>query len=217
MRLLPHPRTAPASSALAAWSAVRRAVPGMRPIFLSVLLLQLCFQTFTTWYALQVTERFGIRPENVTIGFMAWALGGILGALPAGFVGVRIGRRRAMLIGLGVLAACLVALDRVTHMTAAVPLLLLAAASWTFPTVNAYPLFVEPVPKRQRGVLASVFLLCAALGGAIGDPLNGRLFDLLDGYRTLFLVMAGYTALAFVAVLQVPRGTGEADTGPETT
>lgn len=62
-----------------------------------------------------------------------------------------------------------------------------------------------------------MFLLCAALGGALGDPLNGRLFDLLDGYRTLFLVMAGYTALAFVAVLQVPRGTGEADTGPEAT
>ena len=62
-----------------------------------------------------------------------------------------------------------------------------------------------------------MFLLCAALGGALGDPLNGRLFDLLDGYRTFFLVMAGYTALAFVAVLQVPRGTGEADTGPEAT
>ena len=28
-------------------------------------------------------------------------------------------------------------------------------------------------------------------------------------------MMAGYTALAFVAVLFVPRGAGEADTGPE--
>ena len=217
----PPPGAAPSaevtfrSLALAAWSAARGAIPGMRPIFLSVLLLQLCFQTFTTWYALHATERFGIRPEDVTIGFMAWALGGVLGALPAGFLGVRIGRRRAMLLGFGVLAACLVALDRVTHMTSAVPLLLLAAASWTFPMVNAYPLFVEPVPKRHRGVLASVFLLCAALGGAIGDPLNGRLFDLLRSYRALFLVMAGYTALAFVAILLVPPGTGEADTGPE--
>ena len=52
-----------------------------------------------------------------------------------------------------------------------------------------------------------------ALGGAIGDPLNGRIFDLLNGYRALFLLMTVYTALAFVAVLFVPRGTGEADTG----
>jgi hypothetical protein len=54
-----------------------------------------------------------------------------------------------------------------------------------------------------------------ALGGAIGDPLNGRLFDLLDGYRALFILMACYTALAFVAVFFVPRGAGEADTGPD--
>ena len=203
------------SLAEAVWSALRGAWPAMRPIFFAALLLQLTFQTFTTWFALHGTERFGVRPEDVTIGFIAWAVGGVIGALPAGFIGVRIGRRSAMLIGFAMMAACLLALDRVTRITQAVPLLVLASASWTFPMVNAYPLFVEPVPRRRRGVLASLFLLCMALGGAIGDPLNGRIFDLLDGYRALFLLMACYTVLAFVAVLFVPRGAGEADTGPD--
>jgi MFS family permease len=201
------------SLADAAWSAVRGAVPGMRPIFVAVLLLQLTFQSFTTWYALHSTERFGIRPEDVTIGFIAWAIGGVIGALPAGFIGVRIGRRNALLVGYAMMAVCMLALDRVTQINSAVPLLALASASWALPTVNAYPLFIELVPPRIRGVLASLFLLCVALGGAIGDPLNGRLFDLLNSYRALFLVMACYIALAFVAVLFVPRGVGEADTG----
>ena len=109
----------------------------------------------------------------------------------------------------------MLALDRVTQMNQAIPLLALASASWALPTVNAYPLFVEPVPRQRRGVLAALYLLCIALGGAIGDPLNGRLFDLLNGYRALFLLMACYIALAFVAVLFVPRGVGEADTGQE--
>jgi len=201
------------SLAEAAWSAVRGDVPGMRPIFIASLLLQLTFQTFTTWFALHGTERFGVRPEDVTIGFIAWAMGGVIGALPAGVFGVRVGRRNAMLVGFGIMAVTLFALDRVTSINAAVPLLALASASWTFPMVNAYPLFVEPVPRERRGVLASLFLLCNALGGAIGDPLNGRIFDLLNGYRALFILMACYTALAFVAVLFVPRGAGEADTG----
>ena len=201
------------SLADAAWSALRGAVPGMRPIFVAVLLLQLTFQSFTTWYALHATERFGIRPQDVTIGFIAWALGGVIGALPAGVIGVRIGRRNAILIGFATMAACMLALDRVTQINQAIPLLALASASWALPTVNAYPLFVEPVPRQRRGVLAALYLLCMALGGAIGDPLNGRLFDLLNGYRTLFLIMACYTALAFVAVLFIPRGAGEADTG----
>ena len=78
--------------------------------------------------------------------------------------------------------------------------------------VNAFPLFVEPVPAERRGVLGALFVLCNALGGAVGDPLNGATFDLFGSYRALFIVMAVYTALAFVAVLAVPRGTGEAST-----
>jgi MFS family permease len=111
------------------------------------------------------------------------------------------------------MAGCLVALDRVTEMRHAIPLVALASAAWTFPTVNAYPLFIERIPRQRRGVLAALFLLSMALGGGVGDPLNGALFDLFGSYRPLFLMMAGYTALAFVAVLFVPAGVGEADTG----
>lgn len=203
------------SLADAAWSALRGVVPGMRPIFAAVFLLQLTFQTFTTWYALHAVERFGVQPQDVTIGFIAWAIGGVIGALPAGVIGVRIGRRNAILVGFATMAACMLALDRVTQINQVIPLLTLASASWALPTVNAYPLFVEPVPRQRRGVLAAVYLLCIALGGAIGDPLNGRLFDLLNGYRALFLLMTCYTVLAFVAVLFVPRGVGEADTGQD--
>jgi maltose/moltooligosaccharide transporter len=196
----------------AVWLVARGVVPGMRAVFIASFLLQLTFQTFTSWYALHGTERFGVRPEDVTVGFIAWAMGGVIGALPAGFIGVRIGRRNAMLLGFGLMGMCLIALDRVANLGQAAPLLAIASASWTLPTANAYPLFVEPVPRQRRGVLAAMFLLSMALGGAIGDPLNGRIFDLFDSYRPLFLMMAGYTALAFVVVLLVPRGTGEADT-----
>ncbi|MGQ0734808.1 MAG: MFS transporter [Acidobacteriota bacterium] len=187
----------------------------MRAIFIASLLLQLTFQTFTTWFALHGTERFGIRPEEVTVGFIAWAVGGVVGALPAGAIGMRLGRRQTMLLGFALMIACLLALHYVTDAGHTTLLLALASASWTLPTVNAYPLFVEPIPPSRRGVLAALFLLSMALGGAIGDPLNGSLFDLAGGYRPLFLMMAVYAALAFVAVLFVPRGAGEADTGAE--
>jgi len=194
----------------AAMAAVRGAVPGMRAIFVATFLLQLTFQSFTTWYSLHGTERFGVTPADVTIGFIAWAFGGVIGALPAGVIGSRIGRRNAMLVGFALMAVCLFALHSVSDMAYTVPLLALASASWTMPMVNAYPLFVEPIPPARRGVLAAMFLLCMALGGLVGDPLNGTLFDLFGGYRPLFMMMAAYTMLAFVAVLAVPRGAGEA-------
>jgi MFS family permease len=121
-----------------------------------------------------------------------------------------------MLLGFAMMAMCLIPLDRVTSVAQATPLLALASASWTLPMVNAFPLFVEPIPRQHRGVLAALFLLSQALGGAIGDPLNGGLFDVFGSYRPLFLMMALYTGLAFVTVLRVPRGAGEMDTGPAT-
>jgi maltose/moltooligosaccharide transporter len=198
----------------AAASVARGAIPGLRAIFLASLLLQMVFQSFATWFALHGTERFGVSPGDISLGFIAWAIGGVIGALPAGLIGVRLGRRNAMVLGFALMAASFVALDRVSGLTAVILLLALASACWTLPQVNAYPLFIEPIPRARRGVLASLYLLAMALGGMVGDPFNGVVFDLLDGYRALFLLMAGYAALAALAVLLVPRGAGEADTGP---
>jgi MFS family permease len=202
------------SLAQATWTTLRDSRSGMRAIFLATLLLQLTFQTFTTWYALHATERYGVRTEEVALAFIAWAVGGVIGALPAGYLGIRFGRRNAILVGFALMTACLFGLNQVTTLGQAVPLLALASAAWTFPTVNAYPLFVELVPKPLRGILASLYLLCMGLGGALGDPFNGVIFDFLGSYRQLFLVMASYTALAFVAVMMIPRGVGEVGTGP---
>ena len=197
----------------AALTALRGDIPGLRAVFLATVLQQLTFQSFTTWYALHAIERFGIRAEDASVGFIAWAMGGVIGALPAGVIGMRLGRRRAMLAGFGAMALCLAALNFVAGAGPAVPLLALASACWTLPMVNAYPLFVEPIPRQHRGVLAALFLLSMALGGAIGDPLNGALFDLTGSYRALFVMMAIYTTLAFVAVLMIPRGAGEGGDG----
>jgi MFS family permease len=191
------------------------AIPGLRSMFIATLLLQMVFQSFATWFALHGTERFRVGPEDVTIGFIGWALGGVIGSLPAGFIGVRIGRRNAILLGFLVMGVCLIALDRVSGARALVLLIALTSAAWTLPSVNAYPLFIEQVPRERRGVLAGMYLLAMALGGAIGDPLNGTLFDLAHSYRPLFLIMTGYSALAIVAMALVPRGAGEAETGPD--
>jgi hypothetical protein len=119
-----------------------------------------------------------------------------------------------MLLGFALMGACFVALDRVSQIGQAIPLLALASAGWTLPMVNAWPLFIEQIPRARRGVLAALFLLSMALGGAIGDPLNGATFDLAGGYRPLFLLMTAYAALALAIVLSIPTGAGEAETGP---
>jgi maltose/moltooligosaccharide transporter len=187
--------------------------PGMRVAFVALLFIHLSFQTFTSWFTLHAAERFGITPAEAAIGFIVWAVGGLFGSVPAGIIGMRIGRRNALLAGLGAMALALVALDGAPTMQAALPLVFAVSFAWSLPWVNAFPLLVEPFPRARRGVLAAMFFICMALGGMIGDPLNGTLFEWAGTRRFLFLAMAVYTAAAFVAVLRIPRGAGEAGTG----
>ena len=189
------------------------AMPGMRAAFLALLFIHLSFQTFASWFTLHAGDRFGITPSEAALGFIAWAVGGLVGSIPAGFVGMRIGRRNTLLVGLAGLVLALLALDRAPSMSVALPLVFTASMFWSLPTVNAFPLLVEPFPRARRGVLAALFFLCMALGGIIGDPLNGALFEAAGSRRFLFLAMAAYTAVAFAAALWIPRGAGEADTG----
>jgi MFS family permease len=218
---LSEPPARTASAAETSFALLRQAVgqvvrgtfPGMRAAFVALLFVHLSFQTFTSWFTLHAGERFGIAPADAAVGFIAWAVGGLVGSLPGGLIGMRIGRRNALLTGLAAMALALVGLDRAPTMQAALPLVFVASFCWSLPTVNAFPLLVEPFPRARRGVLAAMFFLCMALGGMIGDPLNGFLFEWTGTRRFLFLAMAVYTVAAFVAVWWIPKGAGEAGTG----
>ena len=194
--------------------ALRGVVPGMRAIFVAALLLQLDLPDLhdVVRAARHRALRRPARGRDDRLHRVGGRRRDRCAARRIRRRAVRPAQRDAARVRL--MAACLVALDRVTSVSQATPLLALASAAWTFPTVNAYPMFVEPIPRERRGVLSALFLLCMALGGGIGDPMNGVLFDLFGSYRPLFLMMAVYTALAFVAVLTIPRGAGEAGVGP---
>lgn len=195
-------------------AVVRGATPGLRAAFFALLFVQLSFQAFASWFTLYAGERFGITPAEATLAFIAWAVGALIGSVPAGLAGSRWGRRQSMLVGIVCLTVVQAALHFTPSMNASIPLVVAASFFWSFPTVNAFPLVIEPMRRESRGVFSAIFFLCMALGGLAGDPLNGVVFEWMGTRRWLFALMAVYTAAACVAVLCIPKGAGEADTGP---
>ncbi len=116
-------------------------------------------------------------------------------------------------LGFALVAACLFALNRVTTIAQATPLLALASASWTLPAVNAYPLFVEPVPKERRGALTAP--LSAVHGAGRRDWRSVEWGHLRCGEQlsaALPLDEHLYGAGLRTAVLFIPHGSGGADT-----
>ena len=180
-------------------------------MFLATLLLQMTFQTFSTWFALHATERFAVRPEEVAIGFIAWAIGGVIGAIPAGAIGVRFGRRTAMLARVRPDVACLFALDRVTTLDAGGATAGAGLGGWTLPTVECLSAVRRAHPGQHRGMLAAC-TCCAWRSAAPSAIPQRRLFDLVGGTARCSCSWPRILRSPSWRCLLVPRGAGRRPT-----
>ncbi len=129
----------------------------------------------------------------------------ILGMLSAGFVSDRLGSIR-------LLCTCMFV------MTLAIAWLLVSGDAWTFylfATVfgffygGAIPLWtmvpVRLFGTRSLGSIFGILMLLGTIGGAIGAPMSGLVFDLAGSYRIAFIVGAGIGVLTIVLSLLLLR------------
>jgi len=62
--------------------------------------------------------------------------------------------------------------------------------------------------RLHFGGIFGLVLGISMLGGVIGAPLAGRVFDVTGGYQLIWFVYAGLSLLAVFAVLTCPKGSG---------
>lgn len=144
----------------------------------------------------------------VSIGI--FALTYLLGAIPAGMAGQRLGRAPAVVIGLIVVGAAFATIAAAPNLA---DLRLLAAAGglgWALVNVNAYPWVIGLWPARDAGVATGLWLLATGIGGVAIEPAIGLAMDRF-GYGALLVVAGGLCALAAVVVLGVPQRVQVAD------
>ncbi|MEZ5102258.1 MAG: MFS transporter [Thermoleophilia bacterium] len=156
----------------------------------------------------ELKDALSISEWQAGILTAAYAIGGVLGALPAGMLTMRIGMRRTAIAGLLLLAAGSVLFAFVDGYW---PLVLArglqgigAAASWT----GALAWLVQEAPRERRGELIG-FALGAAIAGALMGPALG--WAASAGGRTgVFIGVAAVAAtLAAIATREREPERGE--------
>jgi MFS family permease len=136
------------------------------------------------------------------------------GAFPAGLIGKRFGRRRAIQTGL-ILIACLLGSALFVPSVAMMRLALAGMGlAWSLVMVNGLPMVLDLSRSRDTGGTYSGLFLLAAQGAAIAGPLlAGTVLDLAHrDYRALFLYIPALMLTALLLMRGVRRG--EAHTTP---
>jgi MFS family permease len=140
-----------------------------------------------------------------------------VGAVPAGLLGARLGRKRTMLIGF-VTCATAGAMNTLIH---TVPPLcitqVVAGFSFALILANALPLVLDHAPPLRDGVYSGLYYLATQAAEIMGPILAGYVLDLAGNARALFVYTPVALLLAFAFMLRVRRSSaGTAATPVET-
>lgn len=148
--------------------------------------------TFVTTY---LNEALGVPESRVTLNLLPYLAASILFAIPAGFVGQWLGRRRSMMIGLFGSAVLFVFLSQVDNVATLRLLMPIYGVLWIVVVVNALPLTVELGGVERTGTLTAYYYLATSMGSVIGPILFGIVRDLMGDFTLLFI----FAAIAFAA------------------
>ncbi|KUK02751.1 MAG: Major facilitator superfamily MFS_1 [Thermotoga sp. 50_1627] len=166
-------------------------------------------ETFFTSYA-----KFYLKlPEQIATGMLGvLSLAFMLFAVPAGYIGARIGRKRSIVLGLIITAGCLFVGTLVASLTSGeaiikpfLVLFIIGGMGWALTNVNSLPMVLDMAPKRKLGGYTGLYYFASMLANIISPPLTGLVMDVF-GYRVLFNFAAIFVICSSITVSFVKRG-----------
>ncbi len=160
----------------------------------------------TTFFALFAAEILGKTTAEATIMTTVFAVCSAIAAIPAGWMGKKIGRKKTILIGLAAFMAAFV-LYLVTRTDAIVwAVLVLGGFANMFITVNTLPLVLEIGGNDKVGTFTGYYYT-ATFSAQIASPIVYGIVRMLSGtYMSLFYYSPIMFVLSLLCILVVKHG-----------
>ncbi len=146
----------------------------------------------------------------------------VLFALPAGYIGGKIGRKRSIMTGIVLLIATLLAIyasdkGALTRVITKLPvlgtipmvgiLLMVCGASWMMVNVNSLPMVVDMTDDLKAGTYTGIYYLFITASAIAGPNINGWIIQLTGhNYNNIWLASPLFFSLAFIMMIGVRRG-----------
>jgi MFS family permease len=160
-------------------------------------------ETFLTKYAV---NELGMSAggATMTLAFFIVALVGF--EVPAGIVGAKIGRRKAILIGLTGLVILFIPMIFFVNVWLTRILLVLGGVFWALVNVNSLPMVVRIAGEEKVGTFIGYYYFFSFAAQIVTPTLFGVIQDMVGHWRVLFLYACIAFTLAGISLLFVRHG-----------
>ncbi len=181
----------------------------------SIALWYVGYNGVTTWFSTYVAEVMGEGLRGTNICLTVATVGAIVSYIPIGVVASRVGRKKTILSGVVLLAACFLAgffLTRNSHTIT--PMMYVAFAlvglAWAAINVNSLPMVVEMCKGSDVGKFTGYYYTASMAAQVITPVLAGTLMKHIS-YQVLFPYAAFFAAMSFVTMCFVRHGDSKAE------
>ncbi|MFN6991527.1 MAG: SLC45 family MFS transporter [Fervidobacterium sp.] len=182
-------------------------------MLLSIFFWFIGYNALETFFTSFAKFSLGIKESTGALVLGFFSLTFMLFAIPAGFIGAKIGRKRAMQIGLIMVITILtiaffsgILLNDVNVLTKLYFLLFaFGGFGWAVVNVNSLPTIVDMTEEEKVGGYTGLYYFFSMAANIIAPPLAGIFIDNI-GYSTLFAVSITFLTIAFMTLQYVKRG-----------
>lgn len=165
----------------------------------------------TTFFALFAAEILNKTTAEATIMMAIFAVCSALAAIPAGALGKKIGRKKTILLGLGVFMAVFLLYVVTRNMALIWAALVLGGAANMFITVNTLPLVLDIGGIEKVGTFTGYYYT-ATFSAQIASPIVYGLVRMLSGtYMSLFVYSPIMFVLSMLCIFVVKHGEAVPD------
>jgi MFS family permease len=177
----------------------------------------IAYNAVSSFFSLYGQEYLHIAPEAATGKLTFFSLSMLVMAIPAGFIGTKLGKKKTILTGLVLMISVFAGIFFTTDISVIGFLFIPAGVGWALININSYPFVVSMAPQGSIGSYTGLYYLSSSLAAIASPPLIGLLIDSL-GYGVLFKysVCGFILALIFLLFVKAPQEATAEETQQKT-
>ena len=193
-------------------AAVKRS---LRFLLASIALWYIGYNGVTTWFTTYISQIMGEGLGGASRCLLVATVGAIVSYIPIGVVASKVGRRKTILAGCALLAACFLAGFLLTTAFSSINFIMyivfaLVGLAWAAINVNSLPMVVEMCRGNDVGKFTGYYYTASMAAQVVTPVLAGTLMRHIS-YRVLFPYAACFVALSFVTMCFVRHGDSKAE------
>lgn len=175
-------------------------------ILASVALWFIGYNSITSKYSVYATN---ILHFDFNLTMIVAQAAAIVAYIPVGIISSKIGRRKAILSGIIILASAFLIghfIEPTTPSWIMFPIFSLAGIGWATINVNSFPMVVELATGSNVGKYTGYYYTASMSAQIVAPILSGALYDLIGMRQVFFLFGCAFVVFSFVTMFFVKHG-----------